>query len=488
MITVTPKGKHAISPYLYMQFAEPLSNADASVDAAWDYVSNCWQDSALKIIAELAPPMIRWGGCFASYYHWWEAVGSRSERVPMINLTWEGIFANQVGTAEVVDLCRRVKAEPLFCVNMESDGRMNWAHPLPGIDRLGTAQEAAEWVAYCNDPDNRLRREHGAVEPYGVRYWQIGNETSYGYPEATFPHRWVKDGFDCSANIAVLKRFSEAMLKVDPSLKLIAWGDDNWAPQLCEEAGDKFDLVAFHYHYPYPADGSKGPLCGLDYRRDPSATWECMMNTYKGVEEKLAVMREQVSPYGKRLAMTEGHYILAGRNRGDALSTWTAGIAYARILNVFQRNADILDIATCADFFGNRWQVNAVMLPTPCWQGKPYLMPSGRVMSLFSHHAGKQTVPVSCSVDGVDVTAAMTGNRIYLHLVNTSRTSPARLPLKVEGRAIRSATAWEIATDPMQEIIEQTAMLIEPIERKIEDGIYTLPTAGVAAVEIELEP
>lgn len=109
--------------------------------------------------------MIRFGGCFASYYHWKEGVGPRSERVPMYNLCWDGLYSNMVGTKEIVDLCRYTGAEPLLVVNMESDGRMNWAYPKAGVNRLGTAEEVAEWVEYCNDPDNPIRALHGDKSP-----------------------------------------------------------------------------------------------------------------------------------------------------------------------------------------------------------------------------------------------------------------------------------------------------------------------------------
>ena len=181
MIQIIPRPLYPLSPYLYMQFAEPLGNADSSVDAAWDFIGSRWQPPAVEILKTLAPPMIRWGGCFASYYHWREGVGPRSRRKPMLNLCWDGIYSNQVGTAEFMDLCRMLGAEPLICVNMESDGRRTWAEPFPGAKRCGSAREAAEWVAYCNEPGHKLRVLHGAPDPYNVRYWQIGNETSYGY-------------------------------------------------------------------------------------------------------------------------------------------------------------------------------------------------------------------------------------------------------------------------------------------------------------------
>lgn len=132
-LTVSASPKHKISPYLFMQFAEPLGTADTSVDAGWDYLNDRWQPKLIEKIRELGPTMIRWGGCFASYYHWREAVGPREQRISMLNLCWDGMFSNQVGTHELADLCRQVNAEPLMVVNMESDGRMHWAYPKPGM-------------------------------------------------------------------------------------------------------------------------------------------------------------------------------------------------------------------------------------------------------------------------------------------------------------------------------------------------------------------
>jgi hypothetical protein len=58
---------------------------------------------------------------------------------------------------EFIALCRRVNAEPFFCVNFLSDGEKRYAA------RSGDAKEAAAWVRYSKP-----------------KLWQIGNETSYG--------------------------------------------------------------------------------------------------------------------------------------------------------------------------------------------------------------------------------------------------------------------------------------------------------------------
>jgi len=478
-IKLSTKAKHTISPYLYMQFLEPLSNADTSVDAGWDYVNDCWQPKLVDKIKQLAPTMIRFGGCFASYYHWKEAVGPRESRIPMLNLCWDGQFSNQVGTHEVVDLCRQVGSEPLFVVNMESDGRMHWAYPKPGVDRLGTAEEAAEWVDYCNNPDNALRRSHGIADPYNIRFWQIGNETSYS-----------QKGFDVKAAADRTKKFAAAMRESDPSIKLLVWADDGWTNQMCESAGDQFEYLAFHHHFNSGLRGS--PLVGDDYLIDADNTWYHLMNAHRSLVDCLDRMREEAVPHGKRLAMTEGHFSCRGRygrNRCDVLSSWGAGVAYARCLNVIERNSDILDIATMADFFGTSWQVNALMLPSPIRDGKAYLQPVGEVMRLFRHHIGTHAVNIDAPI-GVDATASISadGSRLYVHLVNTSRTEPKKIVFKCDDAPIGQIDAWFIATDSTVEINQMNPDVFEPQFESTAGCEYHLAPACVAALEIPLTP
>jgi alpha-L-arabinofuranosidase len=105
-IVVDPTPRFPLSPYLYMQFMEPLGTTDGSVAAAWDSMRDCWREDVVEVTKELAPTLLRWGGCFSSYYRWKEGVGPRSERKPMLNLLWGGVETNQVGTHEFVDFCR----------------------------------------------------------------------------------------------------------------------------------------------------------------------------------------------------------------------------------------------------------------------------------------------------------------------------------------------------------------------------------------------
>lgn len=108
LLTVDPCPRFDLSPNLYMQFMEPLGATDGSVEADWDHLRAEWRDDVIQVTKELAPPLMRWGGCLSSYYRWREGVGPGARRKPMHNLLWGGIESNQVGTHEFVDFCRRV--------------------------------------------------------------------------------------------------------------------------------------------------------------------------------------------------------------------------------------------------------------------------------------------------------------------------------------------------------------------------------------------
>lgn len=473
-IIINPQPTHQLSPYLYMQFMEPLGATDGSVTAAWNFQHDRWRDDVIQATLELGPTMMRWGGCFSSYYRWKEGVGARHQRVPMHNLLWGGMESNQIGTGEFVDFCHRVRAEPLITVNFESDGRQHWAHPSKGGNRNADAEEAAAWVDYCNSPGSALRLAHGIPEPYNVRFWQIGNETSY-HPE----------GFDAETAAFHTLAFAEAMHRVDPRIKLIGWGEADWAEPMMDIAGEHLSYLAFHNMFSAGSKNPDSPLKGITYRKDPAKTWAHLMNAYKEPETKIKMMRESVAGLGIPLAITECHFSLPGRNRCEVLSSWAAGVANARILNLHERNGDIIKIATLADFCGTRWQVNAIMIPMP--RGTSFLMPVARVMSLYRHHSGEQAVTVSASPADLDVTASRTEDMLYLHIVNTNRTQAVKVSIQVEGLLLHHGKIYQIAADPELEVMQENALSIVPIEKPAPAASpLIIPPASVSAVEYQL--
>lgn len=472
-LIVDPQPRFDLSPYMFMQFMEPLGLSDGSVEAGWNFLEDSWQESLINITKELAPPMIRWpGGCFSSYYRWKEGVGPRDKRKPMHNLCWGGMETNQVGTHEYIAFCNQVSADPLIAVNFESDGRQNWAHPPKGGVRSAGPEEAAEWIDYCNNPSNAERIKNGSEKPFDVRIWQIGNETSY-----------ARHGYDCETTAKRTVAFAQAMRKADPDIELIGWGDSGWAGRMLEVAGEELQYLAFHHHFRSNLD-EESPLSEPEYRKDPEQTWRHLMSAYKSSEVKFQQMREQIAGSNVKLVLTESHFGLPGRHRCEVLSSWAAGVANARVLNTQARNGDIIKIATLADFAGTTWMNNAIIIH----RNLAYMMPVARVMSLYRHHNGKKAIHVTTAPEGLDVTASRTGSKIFLHVVNTNRTQAVFTDLQVEGLKIVSGRVFEIADDPVVEIDQSKPDLFAPIEYILPDkAIWQFPAASVSAVELDVE-
>lgn len=473
-IKLDPTPKHSLSPWLYMQFMEPLGTTDGAVEAAWDHRNDKWFDCVIEKSKEIAPGLMRWGGILSAYYRWREAVGPRSQRVPMLNYLWGGIETNQIGTAEFLEFCEKIKADAFFCVNFLSEGKQCYAIGPHGEVRTAGPEEAAQWVDYCNNPFNKERISHGRVRPYNVKLWQLGNETSY---------KFLEDGFTVEETGIHTVAFAKAMRAVDPQLKFIGWGDSGWAPRLLEIAGEHIDYVAFHQG---PVPEQKELLRDGEYTKDWDRSWALMMTAYKATEKKIQEMREQVAGSGKYLAMTEGHMGFKGHNRGNVQSTWMIGVAYARALNVHERNGDILKIATAADYCGTRWMNNALMINHP--SKVAYLMPVAHVMSLYRRHSGESLVDATSTSGDLDITASITGNKAYIHVVNINKDKAVKAELSVAGKTIKSGKVFQLKAEPSFEIMITTRddLKVEELDMQKADS-WTFPSGSVSAVELELE-
>jgi hypothetical protein len=187
-LVIDPQPEFAISPWLYMQFMEPLGVTDSSVEACWDYDRDDWRKDFVDAVKDLSPGAMRFGGLFSRHYKWREGVGPVAKRPTIRNYFWGGKETNRVGTHEFVDLCRRVGAEPFYCVNFRSDGEMRFLTTAEG-NRTGDAREAADWVSYANDPDNKERKQNGAAEPFNLRTSPSPQRSISPRPCASATHR-----------------------------------------------------------------------------------------------------------------------------------------------------------------------------------------------------------------------------------------------------------------------------------------------------------
>jgi hypothetical protein len=273
----------------------------------------------------------------------------------------------------------------------------------------------------------------------------------------------------------------------DPAIELIAWGDSGWAGRMADVAGEHIQYLAFHHMFD-PDSPQQPVLRGEAYRRDPDATWGQLMMAWQRADTKIRSVRESLGARKLPLAMTECHFVIPGRDRGDVLASWAAGVSYARILNTHQRHGDVLRIATAADFCGTRWQNNAVIIPTPRGDNRAYLQPVARVMQLYRHHIGSHAVKVAGAPQTLDVVASRRDATVYLHVVNTHRASAISAPIRIGGAAPRSGRVFEIAADPAIEVSYLNAGDVMKTVTKpfATDARWEFPAASVSVLELTI--
>ncbi len=479
-IVVDPEPLFEISPWLYMQFMEPLGVTDSSVEAAWDYDRDDWRSDFIRAVRDLAPGAIRFGGLFSRHYKWREGVGPVARRPAIRNYFWGGKETNRVGTHEFVEFCRRVGAEPFYCVNFLSDGEKRF-RTTPEGDRTADAREAADWVSYANDPDSKERRRNGIAQPYNLKIWQLGNETSYGGNRT----------FTRDESIAATIEFARAMRQRDPSIKLIAWGDRDanglWAPELLKRAGEHVDMVAMHMMGQSPTRPDT-VLHGLRYEKDPERAWQELIGMTGALETRLVEMEAAIATQYPQvgIAITEGHLSLSPHNANPILYEWLSAAYHARSLNLYQRHGARVKIATAADFQGNRWSNNAVMLQTP--RGVTYLMPVASIARLFKRYNGTRGIDVKTSPSSLDIAASRSESKVFLHVANLEYKRSVEATFAIAGLQITGGRVHEIAPDDLRQYVSQDQPdVFAPREAPLPaNGKWRFPAGSVSVVELDL--
>jgi len=169
-----------ISPEIYGHFIEHLGGV--IYDGVWvgeqSKIPNVGgiRSALIEQMRKIKPGVLRWpGGCFADSYDWHDGIGPRSER-PRRTDFWindalkdadkpQVYDPNHFGTNEFARFCKLIGTQPYLAANLRS---------LP-------AKSFYEWVEYCNAPAglttlSKTRAAAGDPEPFGVRYWGVGNE------------------------------------------------------------------------------------------------------------------------------------------------------------------------------------------------------------------------------------------------------------------------------------------------------------------------
>jgi len=363
-------------------------------------------------VTALRPGFIRWpGGNVAQDYHWKWGIGPRDQRPVWTNASWGNeLEPSDFGTNEFVQFARLVGAEPSITVNVEGRG--------------ATAEEAAAWVQYCNgDPQSeygRIRAANGSTEPFHVRYWEIGNEI-WG--------DWVRGHSDATTYANNLNRYVQKMKAIDPSIKIIATGDNDvdWNRTVLTIAGVNVDYLSVHHYYGQRE--MKGDANNLRARP---------LHYEQFYQELQRMIKEIVPGRNIKLAINEWNTSLPL----PAQHSMESALYAARLMNVFERTGDLVEMSAVSDMV-NGWNGGIIQAS----RHAVFVTPTYLVNLLYASHLGRDRLASTLhgpmfdstlegkAVPAIDavVSRSMNGRQIFIKIVNTNASHATPMQISIAG-------------------------------------------------------
>lgn len=408
----------------------------------WDADGQQLNPELTDLVERLGPSLLRFpGGIFSDYYHWQDGIGPQQDRPTTPHYVGGPSSRHTFGTDEALALAVRVGGQLLITVNAGT----------------GTAQEAADWVAYVN---------HRTQNTSPVTYWEIGNELYDQSPNpaaesvATPPEIYVER----------VVEFASAMRAVDPSIRIGAIACEgihpymeavcgDWTEQVLTHCGDLIDFLAVHNAY--------SPLVVGDEEHDVRTVYAAMLASPLLIEESLIKAADQIARHAParsdriRIAVTEwGPWFHAdpGSRWVDHVKTLGSALFVADTLRVFIDSTHT-DIAN-----GFKLVDNAFMGWIGLRDGQYAYKAPSLAMRMYTRHFGEvlvssttagptyDSLPVGI-VDGVsrvpylEVVSSLSedGRTLYVLAINKHFESPISAKIElVDFEPEAEGTAWTL--------------------------------------------
>ncbi|MEU7841578.1 alpha-N-arabinofuranosidase [Micromonospora sp. NPDC049114] len=196
-----------------------------------------FRGDVLALVRELGITTVRYpGGNFVSSYRWEDGIGPVDKRPARLDLAWHSLETNAFGLDEFMRWVGKAGVDPIMAVNLGT---------------RGTA-EAVDLLEYANHRAGShladQRRDNGAVDPYGIRLWCLGNEMD---------GPWQVGQRSATEYGRLAAQTAKAMRRFDPDLELVACGSSylgmptfgSWERDVLTEAYDDVDLISLHAYY-----------------------------------------------------------------------------------------------------------------------------------------------------------------------------------------------------------------------------------------------
>ncbi len=442
-----------------------------------------FRPDTIALLREIKSGFWRFGGNYTSNYTWYNAIGDPDKRPPEWDFAWNQMQTNDLGMDEFAEFCKLIGVEPYISVNAG----------------LGDAHSAGEQVEYMNGAVSTrlgaLRAKNGHAAPYGVRFWNIGNEP-WG--------PWQIGRTDTKYFMQKHNDFAKSMRKADPSIVLIASGEfledgsvpraerakyvgnlgplygteADWTGSFLKDCWGNFDGVAEHWyaspgvHFDLekaktlPPDASseaadvKVDQTLLEYARYPANIVRVKAEEWQGYQQRFPAMLD------KKTFLSIDEYAYFGGDFGRPTSLKSA-LAYGMIFNEMLRHTDLLTMAahtmgtSTLDFNRTASTLNTLGLVFKAYSNRfPGSIPvavSGNAPQPAPKYpvggdqpktnSGSPTYPL-------DVFAALTPDRKFLNVAVVNATESTQpLDLNVSGVQLAGqATLWQITANSLDAV------------------------------------
>jgi len=212
----------------------------------WDPDKGAPDPLVLERAREIGVSLLRYpGGSYVHNYNWLKAVGPLEARG-----NWK------FGIDEYLALCKTLGAEPMFTV---SD------YVLPADQMPANAAGLVEYLNAPATPDHpwaMKRKEWGHPEPYGVKWFELGNESDEGNNRVLPRRHYSPEEYAAYANAT-----AAAMRAVDPSIKLGIVTEPGpgidarckWNRTVVHLAGQSADFLIVHLYGPVVGTNTSEP-------------------------------------------------------------------------------------------------------------------------------------------------------------------------------------------------------------------------------------
>ena len=438
-----------ISKHIYGHFAEHLGRCIYEGFYVGD-TSTIPNSAGVRIdiinaLKELQIPNLRWpGGCFADTYHWMDGIGDLDKRPTIVNTWWGGVTEdNSFGTHNFLNLCEELGAEPYLSGNVGSGG----------------VQELADWVQYTNfkgkSPMSDLRRDNGREEPWGVKYWGVGNE-AWGCGGNMRPEYYAD----------IYKKYVTFMsdADVEGGIYKIASGasndDYNWTEVLMKNIPkNMLQGVALH-HYSVIDWGAKGPDVNFDeetYFKTMKESWlmEELIVKHTAIMDKYDKEKKVdliVDEWGGWYEVSEGTnpgFLYQQNTMRDAM---IAGMN----LNIFNNHADRVKMANLAQ------AVNVLQAVILTDKEKMILTPTYHVMNMYKVHQDATLVPLTFnspmykfkeeSLPALTVSASKDKNeKVHISFTNIDTKNGSIVSIDLNELSLKNMTGSILSSGSLQD-------------------------------------